>query len=248
MTAAPRGFTCASDDGYPVTVLRPRGLLSFATVATVRSATLTVLANRPDLLMFDLSELAVGDDITLTAFSALHRQAAEVDVALMLAGPTSTLLSALGSMAVVSSVPVYRSLCEALEAFDRLSLPDRSSRLVLPGPAAGVEVRELVDCCCERWGLGYLADTAALIATELAANAVRHARTAFRFTVSRRRHHLHLTALDHSPDLPRRGAEVDADGPGRGLLIIEAVSHAWGFVSTAEGKVVWATLRLRRAV
>jgi hypothetical protein len=36
----------------------------------------------------------------------------------------------------------------------------------------------------------------------------------------------------------------DAEG-GRGLLVVEALSASWGYVRTVDGKVVWATVRVR---
>lgn len=107
-----------------------------------------------------------------------------------------------------------------------------------------MEVRQLVDRCCTRWRLDQLADAAALIATELGANAVRHTRAEFTFTVTHRQHHLHLAARDCSADPPRR--TVAEEEPRRGLLIIKAMAGAWGFVPVDHGKVVWATLKLRR--
>jgi len=240
----PAPFTCHSDGGYPVTVLRPRGVLTFATAPIVRHSALKALTSRPDVLLVDVSELESGDDITLTAFPALRRQAEIVDVSMMLIGPSSTLLATLRSMAVTRTVASFASADLALAANAASPAPERMSRLVLPGPEAGAEVRDVVDKGCETWGLGHLADTAALIATELAANVVRHARTEFVFTATRRARHLHLSAQDRSVEQPRRRVPAEA-GAGRGLLIIEGLAAAWGSVPTSDGKVVWATLRMR---
>jgi len=165
MTGFTGPFRCPSDEGYPVTVLKPRGLLTFGSVALVRSSTLKALTNRPDLVLFDVSEPVLGDDVTLTVFPAMQQQAAAVDVAVALVAPSPTLLTALRSMAVARSVAIYPSKEGALVDFARRPLPDRVSQLVLPGLQAGVEVRALVDRCCERWGVGHLADPAAMIAT-----------------------------------------------------------------------------------
>jgi anti-anti-sigma regulatory factor len=240
----PVPFTCHCDDGYPVAVLRPCGVLTFATAPIVRHSALKALTSRPDVLLVDVSGLESGDDITLTAFPALRRQAEMVDVSMMLIGPSPTLLASLGSMAVTRTVASFASAELALAADAASPAPRRMSRLVLPGPEAGAEVRDVIDRSCETWGLAHLADTAALIATELAANVVRHARTEFVFTTTRRTRHLHLSAQDHCLDQPRRRVPDEA-GTGRGLLIIEGLAAAWGSVPTSDGKVVWATLRMR---
>jgi anti-sigma regulatory factor (Ser/Thr protein kinase) len=207
---------CDSDNGYPTTVLTLKGDLTYATTPIVRNSVLKALADRPETLLLDLSAMFAEDDITLTAFPTLERQASAADVSMMLIGPA------------------------ALRA---RPMPSRLVELLMPGPAAGAAARELVDRACAGWGLDEIADVAALVATELVANAVRHARTEFSLTLTLRRRYLHLSTHDFSPDLPERMVADEAGG-GRGLLIIEALTAAWGYVPTTDGKVVWATLRL----
>jgi hypothetical protein len=64
--------------------------------------------------------------------------------------------------------------------------------------------------------------------------------------VALRQHHLHRAVLDGCPLPPRMITAASDAAPGRGLLIVEGVAAAWGLLDTAGGKVVWATLRLRR--
>jgi hypothetical protein len=61
-------------------------------------------------------------------------------------------------------------------------------------------------------------------------------------SVALRNRHLHVAVRDESP-LPLERSAGDEE-PGRGLLIVEGLSSAWGCMRTAGGKVVWATLRL----
>jgi len=113
-----------------------------------------------------------------------------------------------------------------------------------PVPSATAVARDLVDEACTRWRLGEVADVAALIATELVANAVQHAGTPMTFAVTRRSTYLHLACRDRSRVVPRRdGADASS---GRGLLIIESMAIGWGFSLTEDGKVVWATVCARR--
>jgi len=113
----------------------------------------------------------------------------------------------------------------------------------MPTRKAGARARGFVDRCCIRWQLDDIADHAALIATELTANVVQHARTRFTLSVRLRQHHLQITAQDHFRAVPVR-VIAEEFGGGRGLLIIEGVAAAWGCVATSDGKAVWATLRL----
>jgi hypothetical protein len=58
----------------------------------------------------------------------------------------------------------------------------------------------------------------------------------------------HVTVLvhDHSPDLPTHlSADPDAEN-GRGVLLVGALATAHGWFPGGRGKVVWASLALRR--
>ena len=109
---------------------------------------------------------------------------------------------------------------------------------------ATAAARHLVDRACRSWGVARLADLAELIVTELVSNGVRHARTELEVRVGLRRQQLHLSVRDGSPKLPVRGTAGDTLAEsGRGLLVIEALTHRWGCTPVPDGKVVWATLR-----
>jgi hypothetical protein len=88
------------------------------------------------------------------------------------------------------------------------------------------------------WGGGTFAVDAAIIVTELAANAVVHARSDFTLTVSRRLGAVRVAVRDAVPlAAPLRGA------PGHGLGLVDAVAARWGVQSLgARGKLVWAEL------
>jgi anti-sigma regulatory factor (Ser/Thr protein kinase) len=86
-------------------------------------------------------------------------------------------------------------------------------------------------------------DDAALVLTELAANALMHARSAFRVAVTSEPGLVCISVHDASPVLPiPRDQELMAQS-GRGLGLVAAVSRRWGVDLTPDGKVVWAELR-----
>ncbi len=108
------------------------------------------------------------------------------------------------------------------------------------GPA---DARRFVTESLTAWGLGDLADDAAIVITELATNAVLHARSDFTVTVTRRGEAgARVAVRDAStlPPIPRRPAPLD--GSGRGLGMIEAIAVLWGVDLLPGGKVVWADL------
>ena len=90
---------------------------------------------------------------------------------------------------------------------------------------------------------GEKAEDVLLVATELVANAVDHARTPLRFQARLRAEGLRLTVHDRRADL--LPSPTDA-GPhslrGRGLRVIDVLSRCWGCDPAPDGKTVWAEL------
>lgn len=109
----------------------------------------------------------------------------------------------------------------------------RESQEFQPEPEAVGAVRRFV-CDTLRVGLEH---PVVLVASELATNAVVHARTPFRVQVSSGksfRVEVHDgTGID---ELEKRS------GSGRGLALVEQVADDWGVDSTPSGKYVWAVL------
>jgi hypothetical protein len=108
------------------------------------------------------------------------------------------------------------------------------------GPA---EARRFVTGTLAAWGRADLIDNAAVITTELATNAVLHARTEFTVTISRRPDGTIRVAVRDASLLPPRRRQPSAlDGSGRGLGLVEAIAAGWGSDVLADGKIVWAQL------
>ncbi len=116
------------------------------------------------------------------------------------------------------------------------------SQLFLPVPAAAGAVRLFVTRTLESWGAGALTGDAAIVASELANNAILHAASPFRVTVSRSGAVVTLAVTDCDATPPRRSYRgMEALG-GRGIVIVDGVSEQWGTDAGAGGKTVWATL------
>ena len=145
----------------------------------------------------------------------------------------------------------------AHEHSDALHEVCRLHSAVVPSPGEVVDVsaefpaqvsatpgaRHLVADAVRRWGHhGLLVADAELVATELAANAIRHAGMPFRVAVHRYGPVVRIGVHDRATGVPAR---LDADPVrlgGRGLYLIEAVSRRWGVEVTPDGKTVWAEL------
>ncbi|WP_019144812.1 ATP-binding protein [Aeromicrobium massiliense] len=125
--------------------------------------------------------------------------------------------------------------------FSHLLLPHD---LGSPGRARSF-VRHLLD----EHELPELADDVQLVVTELATNAVVHARTPFSVSVSRDGPVLRVRVEDGAPEHPALSGDAGPDDTGgRGLTLVEGVSDSWG-VERIDGhaKAVWATFAVEQA-
>jgi signal transduction histidine kinase len=107
-------------------------------------------------------------------------------------------------------------------------------------PAAA---RHFAVVALHRWGIADLADDVALVVTELAANAIRHAQSGFRVILSSGRDAVRIAVRDASP-LPSSGSgpALPAE-PLHGLGAVNAMTSHWGVESLgSSGKTVWVEL------
>ncbi|GAB3888232.1 ATP-binding protein [Microbispora bryophytorum] len=91
-------------------------------------------------------------------------------------------------------------------------------------------------------------EVAELLASELITNALTHgaagssATRAVRVTVSREKALLAVDVHDACPALPQLRQAGSLALHGRGLAIVQAFSHHWGWALTPYGKSVWFQL------
>jgi anti-sigma regulatory factor (Ser/Thr protein kinase) len=111
-------------------------------------------------------------------------------------------------------------------------------------------VRELLSC----WGLEAMTDDAEMIIDELVVNAVLHATridgirpgapSVLRLCMLRRVGEVMLAVVDPGNEAPVPRQPDWTGESGRGLQIVGALSHVWGWSPIAgHGKAVWAVLR-----
>jgi hypothetical protein len=101
-----------------------------------------------------------------------------------------------------------------------------------PRPAAVGAVRTFVR---EALAGSPLQDDVVLVASELAANVVRHAQTAFTVSLAVE-DSVRLEVSDGSSIIP---ALEELSESYRGLRLVEAAAAQWGIELTANGKKVW---------
>ncbi|WIM94097.1 ATP-binding protein [Actinoplanes oblitus] len=144
---------------------------------------------------------------------------------------------------------VFTTTHEAHRAIgERMSRADRLQTRLPARPVSVRAARDLVAHGCRKWHLPHLLPDAPLIVSELATNAVQHARTDFILTVTRGDTGLHVAVRDGAPQFPHPAAPALAsvraslDERGQGLRLVHTLATAWGAMPAHGGKVVWATV------
>jgi CheY-like chemotaxis protein/anti-sigma regulatory factor (Ser/Thr protein kinase) len=115
----------------------------------------------------------------------------------------------------------------------------------LPLGATATSVRDArasIRRLLEGWGLGELAETAELCTSELATNAVIHARSPVLLIASRIPGGVRVEVQDEAPGGIEAGSLDNAGETGRGLALVDTLSSAWGVDQQDGGKSVWFEL------
>jgi anti-sigma regulatory factor (Ser/Thr protein kinase) len=103
--------------------------------------------------------------------------------------------------------------------------------------------RQFVGDVMRKWGFSRDAREAAeLVVTELAANAVLHADSAFSVVLHAESEFVRIAVYDTKPIDPT----LLVVRPRRGLGLVSGLSRDWGVDATASGKSVWAEIDAMR--
>jgi len=229
-------------------MVRLHGMLSLRTVSLCRTTLIKTLTDQPTALVIDIAELRCDEPVAMTVFRSVTRLAAEWP------GTTIMLCGAKGNVAEyinghsTRGLEVFATRADAVAAAERHVAPRQfrlSCDLDIGAPA---RAREVAVQAFRRWNLppGVM-DDAEVLVSELVTNAIRHARTASTLMLQLDGRYLYVAVRDESAEPPRTVATSDPLAVnGRGLRIVAVLATSWGVLPTADGKVVWATLRLRR--
>lgn len=121
----------------------------------------------------------------------------------------------------------------------------RLSEVDLPNEAAAaMAARHWLAGVLDRWELAQLKETATLLVSELATNAVQHGASAPTVTAAVAEGILEVGVTDRdqagSPHESLSGDPLAVGG--RGLAIVDALAESWGTTFFANGKQVWFRL------
>jgi anti-anti-sigma regulatory factor len=238
---------CTTHDDGGRMIARLSGVLCRPNVSDTRLLLLKCLAEQPSALFVDLTGLLVSEPLTLHVFTAAVRQAARwPGTPVLLCGPQPETARLLDS-APYRRLQVFASVEAARDHLGRggHGLPTIVEDL-LPVSGAARQSRNLATDACLRWELPDLVAPASLICSELVSNAVDHAATMMTLRLSVGNGYLSIAVRDGSAAEPVLTARSPTAARGRGLRLVLAVAHRWGFLPARDGKVVWASLLISK--
>ena len=116
-------------------------------------------------------------------------------------------------------------------------------------PTSVARARDFVCAHLVTHSLRYLVNDVRLVTSELATNAIEHAKTPFDVSLERSGHSVRLTVRDGSPSPPELVIASSTALAGRGMLIVQQLSREWGVDTTSTGaKSVWACFATGRTM
>ena len=242
------GVTVVGDASTAVVELTPYGPWSSRRSGQVTDHLRLCFAGPSAAIIIDLQHLNDRDGASLPFWLAAWRQAKlePSPVHLTFCLPATSMLS----RRLRNQAPqphVCASVAGARMAIaERISRADRLQVRLPPLSESVRAARDLVTQACRVWRLPNLLADGSLIMSELAANAVEHARTDFVATVTRSRASLQIAVRDGASHFPQLNNHPhnSLQQRGRGLRLVHVVAATWGAMPTRNGKVVWASAGL----
>jgi chemotaxis response regulator CheB len=217
------------------------GFLVVGEAASGREAIDHAVTLKPDVVILDLGlpDLAAND-----VLSSLRARCPRAQV-IVFTGEERDSLSELGEASAAAFVTKgdFDVLVDVLEAVSRDALV-AAEILLDPDPQAARDARHFVEQQCMRWGCTGMEENVCLIVSELVTNAVVHAHSPARLRLNRAEAVFRIEVHDTSVTSPAPQNPTTNDAGGRGLLIVAALSQAWGVEPSPSGKVVWAELAM----
>jgi len=240
----PDGADGTLDDIVDVAYLRGRGRLP----TDISSELLDVLGDVARVVVCDLTGMApAGVAAVADAFTpASYYLRTWPGTALVVYLPDDDVREMLGPALADDRILVADSLVSGQARATALLPRLHSVSLLLPSwPRSAPQARHVVQRRLAAWDMAELGDAAALVTTELVANAVVHAQTLLQLTVVRAGDRVRVAVRDRGggyaasdPDLP-----YESSLNGRGLALVEAYARGWGVLPARRvGKTVWAVL------
>ncbi|MDQ3764217.1 MAG: ATP-binding protein [Actinomycetota bacterium] len=227
-------------------VLRLRGRLSLQSIPQVREAAVKLLHDTGRVLI-DVSGLRSREVASVTVFpTALDIAGGWPSARLVLFGADAAMRSALLSARVLETVHVAPDLPSARALLEQRPPHVRRQRDLPMHNAAPTAARLFVREVCAAWSIPQaVREIAELVSSELVTNAVEHAHSSSRLTVTCTGSALRVSVQDYCSTPVPRLRPMDVLAPrGRGLRLVATLAQGWGVDEYPDGKAIWANLQL----
>ena len=115
-------------------------------------------------------------------------------------------------------------------------------------PASVADARKFATSAAAELGIPDLDWPLRQIVSELATNAVIHARSPFTLSIASIGSEVRVEMRDSSPRrVQSRNYDADAT-TGRGMQLVQTLSRAWGIDTDDGGKTIWAELSIDTSI
>lgn len=223
-------------------ILRLRGFLTLRSVPRLREATVKWLLGTGGVLI-DVSRVRASQATMVTVFpTALGLAGGWPSARLVLFGASPTLCSMLHAEGVVQTVPLAPDLPAARTLLHQRPPQARRHRDFPMHTSAPAATRLFVRESCTLWSVPQdVGHRVELVASELVTNAVQHAHSSSRVTLTCTTSSIRVSVRDYHPGIIPRPRPIDAAAPnGRGLHLTACLAHTWGGQQHLDGKTIWA--------
>jgi anti-sigma regulatory factor (Ser/Thr protein kinase) len=213
-------------------------------VPRVREVVVKSLADTGRVLI-DLSHLRCRQSAFVTVFPTALALAGGWPVArLVMFGATGQLRTMLVSAGAPETVPLADDLPAARALLEQRPAQLRRHWDLPLHTGAPAAARLFARQTCALWLLPeVLEEFAELVSSELVTNAVQHAQSCSRLTLTCTGSMLRVSVRDYRLTPVPRPRPIDIDVPGgRGLHLVTAVAHSWGTTQHPDGKTIWVNL------
>jgi anti-sigma regulatory factor (Ser/Thr protein kinase) len=116
--------------------------------------------------------------------------------------------------------------------------PPEATQTFEPNPGQVALARRFASASLAEWGIE--ARDIPRLVSELATNAVLHARSDFRIRLIAYAERIRVEVTDQNTRLPSFSVVPEDAHSGRGLMLVQAAAAAWGVEAHSdEGKTIW---------
>jgi hypothetical protein len=234
----------ARPDSALVTV---SGDLDLPGYASLRDGLLKVAADTPPGIVADISGLTMGELAPASVFPLVARRIGDwPGIPLSLVTSRNAHVRMLHRSGIDRFVAVHADV-EAAEHHQTTPVRHRADRTLPRTTNTAALARSFVRELAGQWDVPELVYDGALIAGELADNALRHTSSVPRMRLDLRRGLLTVAISDDDPSPAVLLERSDVRSPGLGLSIVAHAAKVWGSSHRwSGGKVVWAVLTSAR--